>query len=315
MCGDTLVLQVTNSNLGGDPWPGADKVLTVIYRMGGREQTATVREGNVHRIPQRQHDRQGRLAVSSRPFSLLRFLPGEGATMRLLIALCALLSCSLCSAQKVDTLDDCRKKANSQADLTTCADRELQRADAAMRGDYERLLSKAKDDPVAETKIKAAQQAWLAFRDAQLEAMYPHEDKLAEYGSAYPMCLLLLKTELTKDRARMLAKMLHPVEGEVCVAGLRYPVRAADAWLGKWIGPEGTFLVLSQHAGKYAVEIHSLDGPATYEGTAVGDRIEFVRDSKRESIHAGNGEDSGMKWLLDKKNCLIIKTGEGFCRE
>lgn len=51
VCGDTLVLQVTNSNLGGDPWPGADKVLTVIYRMGGREQTATVREGNVHRIP------------------------------------------------------------------------------------------------------------------------------------------------------------------------------------------------------------------------------------------------------------------------
>lgn len=235
--------------------------------------------------------------------------------MKLLIALCALVSCSLCSAQKVDTLDDCRKKANSQADLTTCADRELERADAAMRGDYERLLSKAKDDPVAETKIKAAQQAWLAFRDAQLEAVYPHEDKLAEYGSAYPMCLLLLKTELTKDRARMLAKMLHPVEGEVCDAGLRYPVRAADAWLGKWIGPEGTFLVLSQHAGKYAVEIHSLDGPATYEGTAVGDRIEFVRDSKRESIHAGNGEDTGMKWLLDKKNCLIIKTGEGFCRE
>lgn len=51
VCGDTLVLQVTNSTLGGDPWPGADKVLTVIYRMGGREQTATVREGNVHRIP------------------------------------------------------------------------------------------------------------------------------------------------------------------------------------------------------------------------------------------------------------------------
>jgi hypothetical protein len=37
--------------------------------------------------------------------------------------------------------------------------------------------------------------------------------------------------------------------------------------------------------------------------------------AKTESIHAGNGEDTGMKWLLDKKNCLIIKYGEGFCRD
>ena len=47
----TLVIQVNNRNLGGDPAPGADKVLTVIYRIDGREQTATVKEGNTLRIP------------------------------------------------------------------------------------------------------------------------------------------------------------------------------------------------------------------------------------------------------------------------
>lgn len=47
----SLVIQVNNNNLGGDPWPGADKVLTVIYRVNGREQTATVKEGNTLRIP------------------------------------------------------------------------------------------------------------------------------------------------------------------------------------------------------------------------------------------------------------------------
>jgi hypothetical protein len=88
-----------------------------------------------------------------------------------------------------------------------------------------------------------------------------------------------------------------------------------DQWLGKWIGPEGTFLVLSKNAGKYIVEIHSLDGPAIYEGISAGDRIEFHRNGKTESVHAGNGKDTGMKWLLDKKDCLIIKTGEGFCRD
>jgi len=88
-----------------------------------------------------------------------------------------------------------------------------------------------------------------------------------------------------------------------------------DKWLGKWIGPEGTYLVLSKNAEKYVVEINSLDGPATYDAASAGDRIEFQRNGKTEYIHAGNGRDTGMKWLLDKSHCLIIKTGEGFCRD
>jgi|SRR5580765_7831517 len=89
----------------------------------------------------------------------------------------------------------------------------------------------------------------------------------------------------------------------------------ADQRLGKWIGPEGTYLVLAKNGARYVIEIHSLDGSATYEGTSAGDRIEFQRNGKTESIHAGSGQETGMKWLLDKKNCLIIRTGEGFCRE
>jgi len=49
--GSFLVIQANNRNLGGDPAPGADKVLTVIYRVNGREQTAAVKEGNTLRIP------------------------------------------------------------------------------------------------------------------------------------------------------------------------------------------------------------------------------------------------------------------------
>jgi hypothetical protein len=47
----TLVVQVNNNSMGGDPAKGADKVLTVIYRIQGRERTSTVKEGNVLRIP------------------------------------------------------------------------------------------------------------------------------------------------------------------------------------------------------------------------------------------------------------------------
>lgn len=89
----------------------------------------------------------------------------------------------------------------------------------------------------------------------------------------------------------------------------------SDKWLGQWNGPEGTFLLLSKNGERYVVKIQSLDGPQTYEGVSVGNRIQFERDGKTESIRAGTGAETGMKWLLDEKNCLIIKTGEGFCRK
>jgi hypothetical protein len=88
-----------------------------------------------------------------------------------------------------------------------------------------------------------------------------------------------------------------------------------DKWLGQWNGPEGTYLLLSKSGDQYVVKIQSLDGPATYEGVAAGDRIEFKRDGKTESIRAGSGKETGMKWLLEKKDCLIINEGEGFCRK
>ena len=88
-----------------------------------------------------------------------------------------------------------------------------------------------------------------------------------------------------------------------------------DKWLGHWNGPEGTYLVLSRRGNQYVVEIKSLDGLATYEGAAAGDRIQFERDGGAESIRAGSGKETGMKWMLEKTDCLIIKEGEGFCRK
>jgi uncharacterized lipoprotein YbaY/heat shock protein HslJ len=88
----------------------------------------------------------------------------------------------------------------------------------------------------------------------------------------------------------------------------------ADKWLGKWNGPEGTYLLLSKNGNKYGITIQTLDGPETYEGIPTAGGIEFERHGKIESIRAGNGEATGMKWLMGKKNCLLIKYGEGFCR-
>lgn len=91
-----------------------------------------------------------------------------------------------------------------------------------------------------------------------------------------------------------------------------------DSMVGRWPGVEGTFLEVEKSTamGKYVITVQDLDGPKKYEGVAVGDQIEFTRTGKTETIHAGNGQDTGMKWLLDKKNCLVINKGsEGFCRD
>jgi hypothetical protein len=46
-----LQVMANNRSLGGDPAPGADKVLIVIYRVQGQETAAAVREGNFLTIP------------------------------------------------------------------------------------------------------------------------------------------------------------------------------------------------------------------------------------------------------------------------
>ncbi len=90
---------------------------------------------------------------------------------------------------------------------------------------------------------------------------------------------------------------------------------AVDQWLGKWNGPEGTFLQLAGGNGTYEVTIQNLDGPRTFKATAAGDRFEFERDGVRESVRASNGAETGMKWLSEKKDCLTVKAGEGYCRD
>lgn len=90
---------------------------------------------------------------------------------------------------------------------------------------------------------------------------------------------------------------------------------ATDRWLGRWNGPEGTFLRLDGGSGKYEVTIQNLDGPQTYQGVSAGGQIQFVRHDVQESLHATNGAGTGMKWLSDKKDCLTVRQGEGFCRD
>jgi uncharacterized protein YecT (DUF1311 family) len=103
----------------------------------------------------------------------------------------------------------CNEKAKTQFDLNACASGEAARVDAALNKVYRELLSKAADQPEAVAKIKAAEKAWIAYRDAYMDAMYPAQDKAVEYGSIYPMDAELLRAKLTQRQVTALQEMLE----------------------------------------------------------------------------------------------------------
>lgn len=89
-----------------------------------------------------------------------------------------------------------------------------------------------------------------------------------------------------------------------------------SSWHGKWTGVEGTYLSLTpQENGVYRIEIADLDGPRDFTGTAKEGGIEFTRNGETHVIHSGTGEETGMKWLADKKDCLVVAANEGYCRD
>lgn len=90
----------------------------------------------------------------------------------------------------------------------------------------------------------------------------------------------------------------------------------AETLVGKWQGVEGTYLNITEKDGKYSVEIKDLDKAETFDGTKKGDVIEFTRKGKTETVKHATGEETGMKYLLEEKNCVVITKGsEGYCRK
>jgi hypothetical protein len=100
---------------------------------------------------------------------------------------------------------------------------------------------------------------------------------------------------------------------------------AVQKLIGKWDGPEGTYLSVTEKMGadgkqqlprKFEIEIKDLDKVEQFEGTAKDGTIEFTRKGKAETLKAATGAETGMKWLEKETNCVVVtKPGEGFCKK
>lgn len=127
--------------------------------------------------------------------------------MRYLVLYC-LFSCCL-FAQDSPQYNACTEKAKAQMQLNQCAGDEAARVDGELNEVYRKVLAASADDADATAKIKAMQRAWVTYRDAYLEAMYPANNKRAEYGSIYPMDAALLTAKLTRQQVNALKDLLQ----------------------------------------------------------------------------------------------------------
>lgn len=91
---------------------------------------------------------------------------------------------------------------------------------------------------------------------------------------------------------------------------------AQPAYAGRWMGVEGTFMTITPQTGNaYQVVITDLDGPKTYAGTLQADGLHIERNGTPRVIVPGDGEATGMKWLAEKSDCLVVAANEGYCRD
>jgi uncharacterized protein YecT (DUF1311 family) len=115
-------------------------------------------------------------------------------------------------AQDSKQLDRCMDRAGTQLGMNSCANEEALRAEAELKNLQQKLVLAARTEPGAIDKIEAAAKAWIAYRDAYQEAMYPAKDKQLAYGSIFPMEFGLLRARLTRRQIQALRELLKRYE-------------------------------------------------------------------------------------------------------
>lgn len=94
---------------------------------------------------------------------------------------------------------DCNN-AMTQNDMNICAAQSYEKADKALNIAYKKLMAQLKDDENAQSLLRSAQRAWLAYRDS--ECIF--EGHGVEGGSMQPLIIFGCKASLTKKRTEEL---------------------------------------------------------------------------------------------------------------
>jgi uncharacterized protein YecT (DUF1311 family) len=118
--------------------------------------------------------------------------------------------------------------SQTQVEMNAAARDEYNSAERELNLVYNRVLKEHAGGGGFLPRFRAAQRAWLAYRDAHIRVMFPEADKHSAYGSAYPLCRYNALAALTRSRIKELNTWLEPAdETDVC-SGNR-PSRRAGA--------------------------------------------------------------------------------------
>ena len=122
--------------------------------------------------------------------------------------------------------------SQTQASMNEKACDEYTKADGELNGIYQSVLRGHKDDALFLRKLRNAQRAWVAYRDAHLAAVYPAADPRSEYGSVFDMCRCTALTEVTKKRTEELRRWADGAqEGDIC-AGSTFKTSGEESSAG-----------------------------------------------------------------------------------
>ena len=82
---------------------------------------------------------------------------------------------------------------------------------------FEEVLRANRENDLLVDKLKHSQEAWSAFKKAHIEAIFPKQDVLANYGSVYHDCVQVIASDLNCRRISQLQTWIDGFpEGETC---------------------------------------------------------------------------------------------------
>ena len=88
-------------------------------------------------------------------------------------------------------------------------------------------------------------------------------------------------------------------------------------YIGRWIGVEGMYLtVAAKPGGGVTMDMQwDLDNKGKFDGSVTAEGLRFMRGGVAETAVPTDGDATGLKYLAGKKDCLTVKSGEGYCRD
>ena len=105
---------------------------------------------------------------------------------------------------------DCYATAQTQVDLGRCAAAEWSSTEKEMEAIYAAVLERHKQNPLFVDRLRRSQDAWKAYREAYLEAIYPNESPgQNNWGSIHAMCRSTVMEGKAHQRIKELKQWLE----------------------------------------------------------------------------------------------------------